>query len=240
MKTTVRIAALVLATAVTPGCTAQADQATDKLKSTLQARLGEVTVKSIEKSPIVGLYEVNIGSQIVYSDVTGDYMLLGDLVDTKAHKNLTEMRMAEINKVDFSSLPFNNAIKYVKGSGARKIAVFSDPNCLYCKRFESTLQSIDNITVYTFLYPVLTSDSMVKSKAVWCASDRVKSWENWMVGRQPPKGTGNCDTSALEKNLALGRKLNVTGTPTIILNDGTRLLGGVSASQLNTALAAVK
>ncbi|WP_186029538.1 DsbC family protein [Burkholderia gladioli] len=241
MKTTVRIAALVLATAAaTLGCTAQADQTTDKLKTTLQARLGDATVKSIEKSPIPGLYEVNLGSQIVYSDAAGDYALLGDLVDTKTRKNLTEARMAEINKVDFASLPLNNAIKYVKGNGARKIAVFSDPNCPYCKRFESTLQSMDNITVYTFLYPVLTPDSTVKSKAIWCASDRAKSWENWMVGHQPPSGAGNCDTSALDKNLALGRGLNVTGTPTIILADGTRLPGAVSADQLNSALAAVK
>ncbi|WP_369063769.1 DsbC family protein [Burkholderia gladioli] len=241
MKTTVRIAALVLATAAAAlGCTAQADQATDKLKTTLQARLGDATVKSIEKSPIPGLYEVNLGSQIVYSDAAGDYVLLGDLVDTKTRKNLTEARMAEINKVDFASLPLNNAIKYVKGNGARKIAVFSDPNCPYCKRFESTLQSMDNITVYTFLYPVLTPDSTVKSKAIWCASDRAKSWENWMVGHQPPSGAGNCDTSALDKNLALGRGLNVTGTPTIILADGTRLPGAVSADQLNSALAAVK
>ncbi|MEX3526627.1 MAG: DsbC family protein [Burkholderia sp.] len=241
MKTTVRIATLVLATAAaTLGCTAQADQATDKLKTTLQARLGDATVKSIEKSPIPGLYEVNLGSQIVYSDVAGDYVLLGDLVDTKTRKNLTEARMAEINKVDFASLPLNNAIKYVKGNGARKIAVFSDPNCPYCKRFESTLQSMDNITVYTFLYPVLTPDSTVKSKAIWCATDRAKGWENWMVAHQPPSGAGNCDTSALDKNLALGRGLNVTGTPTIILADGTRLPGAVSADQLNSALAAVK
>ncbi|WP_186223877.1 DsbC family protein [Burkholderia gladioli] len=241
MKTTVRIAALVLATAAaTLGCTAQADQTTDKLKTTLQARLGDATVKSIEKSPIPGLYEVNLGSQIVYSDAAGDYVLLGDLVDTKTRKNLTEARMAEINKVDFASLPLNNAIKYVKGNGARKIAVFSDPNCPYCKRFESTLQSMDNITVYTFLYPVLTPDSTVKSKAIWCASDRAKSWENWMVSHQPPSGAGNCDTSPLDKNLALGRGLNVTGTPTIILADGTRLPGAVSADQLNSALAAVK
>ncbi|MCR1769996.1 DsbC family protein [Burkholderia glumae] len=241
MKTIVRIAALVLATAAaTLGCTAQADQTTDKLKATLQARLGDATVKSITKSPIPGLYEVNLGSQIVYSDAAGDYVLLGELVDTKSRKNLTEARMAEINKVDFASLPLGNAIKVVKGNGARKIAVFSDPNCPYCKRFESTLQSMDNVTVYTFLYPVLTPDSTVKSKAIWCASDRAKSWEGWMINHQPPAGAGNCDTTALEKNLALGRSLNVRGTPTIFLADGTRLPGAVSADELNNALASVK
>ncbi|ACR27629.1 DsbC family protein [Burkholderia glumae] len=241
MKTIVRIAALVLATAAaTLGCTAQADQTTDKLKATLQARLGDATVKGITKSPIPGLYEVNLGSQIVYSDAAGDYVLLGELVDTKSRKNLTEARMAEINKVDFASLPLGNAIKVVKGNGARKIAVFSDPNCPYCKRFESTLQSMDNVTVYTFLYPVLTPDSTVKSKAIWCASDRAKSWEGWMINHQPPAGAGNCDTTALEKNLALGRSLNVRGTPTIFLADGTRLPGAVSADELNNALASVK
>jgi thiol:disulfide interchange protein DsbC len=241
MKTTVRIAALLLATAAaTLGCTAQADQTTDKLKTTLQARLGDATIKGIAKSPIPGLYEVNLGSQIVYSDAAGDYVLLGEMVDTKTRRNLTEARMAEINKVDFASLPLNNAVKYVKGNGARKIAVFSDPNCPYCKRFESTLRSMNNITVYTFLYPVLTPDSTVKSKAIWCASDRAKAWEGWMVDHVAPTGAGNCDTSALDKNLALGRGLNVTGTPTIILADGTRLPGAVSADDLNSALANVK
>ncbi|MEK6349282.1 MAG: DsbC family protein [Burkholderia sp.] len=241
MKTTVRIAALLLATAAaTLGCTAQADQTTDKLKATLQSRLGDATIKGIAKSPIPGLYEVNLGSQIVYSDAAGDYVLLGEMVDTKTRRNLTEARMSEINKVDFASLPLNNAVKYVKGNGARKIAVFSDPNCPYCKRFESTLRSMNNITVYTFLYPVLTPDSTVKSKAIWCASDRAKAWESWMVDHVAPTGAGNCDTSALDKNLALGRGLNVTGTPTIILADGTRLPGAVSADDLNSALANVK
>ncbi|KAF1051222.1 MAG: putative thiol:disulfide interchange protein DsbC [Burkholderia gladioli] len=240
MKTTVRIAALLLATAATLGCTAQADQTTDKLKATLQSRLGDATIKGVAKSPIPGLYEVNLGAQIIYSDAAGDYVLLGEMVDTKTRRNLTEARMSEINKVDFASLPLNNAVKYVKGNGARKIAVFSDPNCPYCKRFESTLRSMNNITVYTFLYPVLTPDSTVKSKAIWCASDRAKAWESWMVDHVAPTGAGNCDTSALDKNLALGRGLNVTGTPTIILADGTRLPGAVSADDLNSALANVK
>ena len=133
----------------TLGCTAQADQTTDKLKATLQARLGsDAPIKSVSKAPAAGLYEVNLGSQIIYSDAAGDYVLLGDLVDTKTHKNLTDARLSEINKIDFASLPFANAIKVVKGNGARKIAVFSDPNCPYCKKLETTLQSVDNVTVY--------------------------------------------------------------------------------------------
>lgn len=149
MKKTIRIASLALAVAAaTLGCTAQADQTTDKLKATLQSRLGsDAPIKSVSKSPVAGLYEVNLGTQIIYSDAAGDYVMLGDLVDTKSHKNLTEARLAEINKIDFASLPVANAIKVVKGNGARKIAVFSDPNCPYCKKLETTLQSIDNVTV---------------------------------------------------------------------------------------------
>lgn len=240
MNKPLRIAVLVLATvAATLGCTAQADQTTDKLKATLQARLGDVTIKGIAKSPIAGLYEVNLGTQMLYSDAAGDYVLLGDLVDAKTHKNLTEARMSEINKIDFASLPFANAVKVVKGNGSRRIAVFSDPNCPYCKQLEKTLKSVDNVTVYTFLYPVLTPDSAVKSKSIWCSTDRAKAWESWMQDHQAPTAAGTCDTAAIDKNLALGQSMNVTGTPTVFLADGRRLPGAVPADELNKQLSAV-
>jgi thiol:disulfide interchange protein DsbC len=227
-------AALIAAIAL--GCSAHADQTTDKLKATLQARLPDLQIKSITKAPVAGLYEVNVGAQLIYSDANGDYVFVGDLLDTKAHANLTEARLAEINKVDFASLPLANAVKVVKGNGSRKIAVFSDPNCPYCKQLEASLKSIDNITVYTFLYPVLSDDSTAKAKAIWCSADRAKTWEAWMLERRAPSGTGSCDTSAIDKNLALGRGMNVTGTPTIILADGRRLPGAVSADALERAL----
>ena len=239
MRIAMRIAACAaLAAAVALGCTARADQTTDKLKSTLQARIPDIQIKSISKSPIAGVYEVNLGTQMIYTDATGDYVIAGDLVDTKTRTNLSEARLSEINKVDFASLPLERAVKVVKGNGSRRIAVFSDPNCPYCKQLESTLKSIDNVTVYTFLYPVLSPDSLTKSKAIWCAADRGKTWEAWMINHQAPAAaTANCDTSVLDKNLALGHSLNVTGTPTIFLSDGHRLPGAVSASQLNEALA---
>jgi thiol:disulfide interchange protein DsbC len=241
MKKRIRIAALALAVAaVTLGCSAQADQTTDKLKATLQSRLSEATIKSVTKSPIAGLYEVNLGSQIIYSDASGDYLLLGDLVDAKTRKNLTEARLSETNRIDFASLPFNNAVKVVKGNGARKIAVFSDPNCPYCKQLETTLKSMDNITVYTFLYPVLSPDSTTKSKSIWCSADRAKAWEAWMQNRQAPTAPGTCDTTALEKNLALGQSMNVSGTPTVFLADGRRLPGAVPADELDKALSSVR
>lgn len=237
MATFLRSAASAgLIAAMALGCSARADQTTDKLKATLQARLPDVEIKSITKAPVAGLYEVNIGTHLVYSDANGDYVFVGDLLDTKTRTNLTEARLADINKVDFASLPLANAVKVVKGNGSRKIAVFSDPNCPYCKQLEATLKSVDNITVYTFLYPVLSDDSTAKAKAIWCAADRAKTWEAWMLERRAPSGAGNCDTSAIDKNLALGRGMNVTGTPTIILADGRRLPGAVTADALERAL----
>ncbi|CAB3790640.1 putative thiol:disulfide interchange protein DsbC [Paraburkholderia caffeinitolerans] len=243
MQKRIRIAAFALAAAISVlGCSAQADQTTDKIKATLQSRLGVDggDIKSISKAPMAGLYEVNLGTQIIYSDANGDYVLTGDLVDTKAHRNLTEARLAELNKVDFSKLPLENAVKVVKGNGKRQMAVFSDPNCPYCHQLESTLKSIDNVTVYTFLYPVLSEDSTTKSKSIWCSADRAKAWESWMIDRKAPTAAGTCNTAAIDSNLKLGAKMNVTGTPTVILADGTRLPGAVSADRLESALGAVR
>jgi thiol:disulfide interchange protein DsbC len=238
MQKRIRIATLVLAAlASVLGCQAQADQTTDKLKATLQARLGmDANIKGITKSPVAGLYEVNLGTQILYSDANGDYVLLGDLVDTKTRRNLTEARLSDLNRIDFANLPFANAVKVVKGNGSRKIAVFSDPNCPYCHQLESTLKSIDNVTVYTFLYPVLSPDSTAKAKQIWCSADRAKAWQSWMLDRQAPSASGNCNTAALDSNLALGAKMNVTGTPTVILADGRRLPGAIDASRLEHEL----
>jgi thiol:disulfide interchange protein DsbC len=239
MKKHIRFAALALAVAVvTLGCSAQADQVTDKLKATVQSRLGDdATVKSVSKSPIDGLYEVNLGTQIIYTDASANYLVLGDIVDARTRKNLTDARLSETNRIDFATLPFGNAVKVVKGNGSRKMAVFSDPNCPYCKQLESTLKSIDNVTIYTFLYPVLSPDSTAKSKSIWCSTDRAKAWEAWMQDHQVPTAAGTCDTAAIEKNLALGRSMNVDGTPTVFLADGRRLPGAVPADRLDKALA---
>ncbi len=241
MQKRIRIATLALAVVVAAlGCSAQADQTTDKLKATLQPRLGDATIKSVSKSPIAGLYEVNLGTQILYSDAKGDYLVLGDIVDAKTRTNVTEARLAETNKIDFASLPFGNAVKVVKGNGARRIAVFSDPNCPYCKQLETTLKSIDNVTVYTFLYPVLSPDSATKSKSIWCSGDRAKAWESWMLDHRAPTAAGTCDTTAIDKNLALGQQMNVNGTPTVFLADGRRLPGAVPADRLDKEISAVR
>lgn len=239
MKRTLRTAlaaAAALAVTLGLGCTAQADQTTDKIKSTLESRMGDANIKSVDKTPIPGLYEVNLGSQIVYTDATGNYVLIGDLVDTRSSKNLTEARLSETNKIDFAKLPFENAVKVVKGNGSRKIAVFSTRIARGCKQLESTLKSIDNVTVYTFLYPVLSPDSTAKSKSIWCSKDRAMSWEGWMLDRKAPTTAASCDTTAIDKNLKLGHTMNVSGTPTVFLADGRRLPGAVPADRLEKEL----
>lgn len=243
MKFTLRRAliALVAMTAIFGiGYAAQADQTTDKLKATLQARLGDADIKSIEKTPVPGLYEVNLGQQIIYTDSTGNYLLMGDLMDTRTRTNLTQARLSETNKIDFAKLPFEDAVKVVKGNGARKIAVFSDPNCPYCKQLESTLKGVDNVTIYTFLYPILSPDSTVKSKSIWCSKDRSMAWEGWMLDHTSPTAAGSCDTSVLDKNVKLGQSMKVDGTPTVFLADGRRLPGAIPADQLEKELSAVR
>nr|WP_224788875.1 DsbC family protein [Pandoraea terrae] len=217
------------------------DAVLDRVKANVQKTLGaDAPVKSVAKTPLPGLYEVAVGGDVIYADEKGAYLIIGgNLIDTKTRQNLTEARQSELNKVDFAKLPLDRAIKYVKGNGSRKIAVFSDPNCPYCKRFEETLKSnINNVTVYTFLFPVLGPDSTAKSKAIWCASDRLKSWHDWMLDKKVP-ATADCSTP-IDQNLALGHQYNVTGTPTIILADGRRLPGAVPAAELEKALSSVK
>ena len=219
--------------------------ALDRVKAAVQKTLGaDAPVQSVARTPIPGLYEVAVGGDIMYSDEKAQYVILGgNLVDTKTRQSLTEARQSELNKVDFAKLPLERAIKYVKGNGSRKIAVFSDPNCPYCKRFEQMLKtsSIDNLTVYTFLYPVLGPDSDAKAKAIWCAPNPVTAWHDWMLDKKaPPTPAAKCDDNAVLQNVALGRQYNVTGTPTIILSDGRRLPGAVPAEALEKALATIK
>ncbi|MBY4898265.1 DsbC family protein [Cupriavidus sp. AU9028] len=216
------------------------DPAAERIKSSVQKMVGaRAEVKSVEKTPIAGLYEVNIGGQLVYADASGRYILNGELVDTQGGVSLTEQRLAEINRIKWSDLPLSQAIKWTKGNGSRQIAVFSDPNCGYCKRIEQTFEQMDNITVYTFLYPVLSPDSEVKSRQVWCASDRTKAWRDWMLSKSTLSGNANCKTP-LEKNVALGRSLNVTGTPAVFFTDGSRIPGAADAATLESKLASLK
>ncbi|TSP09189.1 DsbC family protein [Cupriavidus campinensis] len=196
---------------------------------------GRAELNSVKPTPVPGLYEVSIGSGIVYTDASARYVINGALIDTKTGVNLTEARVGELNRISWSSLPMANAMKWTKGNGSRQIAVFSDPNCPYCKKLEQTLQQLDNVTVYTFLFPVLSPDSETKAKRIWCSTDKVQAWQDWMLSKVAPKGKTTCKTP-VEENIALGLKLNVTGTPGVFFADGSRLSGAADAAAIEQKL----
>jgi thiol:disulfide interchange protein DsbC len=199
-------------------------------------------IDAVRPAPMPGWWEIVIGNEVRYTDATVTYLFEGDLVDLKAKKNLTEERVTQLNRVDFASLPFKDAVTWKNGTGKRRIAVFADPNCGYCRRFEAALQEMKDVTVYTFLIPILGGDSPEKSRAVWCSKDRAATWLGWMLrGEVPPAvvPAAKCDDAAIERNLALSRKIHVNGTPAILLEDGNRIPGAVGAVDLEKRLQAL-
>ncbi len=230
----------LIALAVSAVCvaTAQADDAAVKksAESALQGVFGnQVKVEAIRKTPALGLYELTVGGEIVYMDEKARYLIMGDIIDIKAKQNLTEERKKAMSAIKFSDLPLDLAIKQVKGNGKRVIATFEDPNCGYCKKLAKDLVGVNDVTIYTFLMPILSPDSMEKSQNIWCAPDRVKAWNDWMVNGTAP-AAAKCD-NPVQKSLAFGQKLNIRGTPTIFFADGTRVPGYMPAAQLEQALA---
>jgi thiol:disulfide interchange protein DsbC len=199
-------------------------------------------IDEISKTAIPGLFEVRVnGADIFYTDAQGNYLIQGSLIDLKSQRNLTEERVTKLTAVKFEDLPFKDAFTIVRGNGKRRLAVFEDPNCGYCKRFERDLQKVDNITIYMFLYPILGPDSGEKSKAIWCAKDQAKAWQDYMVRDQPvPALAAGCDTTALTRNVELGRSHKITGTPTLIFTDGNRVPGAIDPKQLEKLLSDAK
>lgn len=209
------------------------------LKKAIETAYPNMQVESVKKTPFGGLYEVYMGGQIIYTDEKFSFLIVeGKLIETKTKRNVTGERMEDLTRVDFSSLPLDQAVKVVRGNGSRKLVVFSDPDCPFCKRLEQReLAGITDITVYTFLYPLeqLHPDAAEKAKAIWCSADRAKSWMDWVLKNQLVKGTTSCDTP-LESLAQLGRKLGVTSTPTLIFADGKRMLGAYPAAEIEKAL----
>jgi thiol:disulfide interchange protein DsbC len=210
-------------------------------EATIRKNLGDripqlQKIDEIIKSPISGLYEIRVnGNEIYYTDAEGNYLVQGNLIDTRQKRNLTEERIEKLSAIAFDALPFKDAFTIVRGNGSRKLAVFEDPNCGYCKRFEKDLQKINNVTVYMFLYPILGPDSGEKSKNIWCAKDKAKAWQDWMV-RDVTPAAANCDSAAIARNVELGRKFKITGTPTLVFADGSRVPGAVGADQVEKRL----
>ncbi len=195
-------------------------------------------IDEINKTPIPGIYELRIGQDIVYTDEQGNHLIQGNLIDTRTRVDLTEARVNKLSAIDFASLPLKDAIVIKQGNGTRRLAVFGDPNCGYCKRIERDLAKLQDVTIYTFLYPILGADSTAKSKDIWCASDSGKVWRAWMVdGMAPPRNIAKCDTAALERNVEFGKKHRVQGTPALVFEDGTRVPGAIPLEQLEKNLA---
>ena len=196
-------------------------------------------IDEVSKTPIPGVFELRVGAEVFYADEVGNHLIDGQLIDTRTRNNLTEARLNKINAIDFASLPLKDALVWKVGSGARKMVVFADPNCGYCKRFERDLQRVKDVTVYTFLIPILGGDSPEKSRNIWCAKDNTLAWRNWMLEAvAPARTTGECDASAIERNTALARKHRVNGTPAIVFEDGKRIPGAMSTEQIEKQLVA--
>lgn len=198
------------------------------------------TIDEVSKSPLPGLFEVRInGTDIFYTDAEGNFLIQGSMIDTRQRRNLTEERVAKLSAVSLDALPTKDAFTMVRGNGKRKLAIFEDPNCGYCKRLERDLEKIDNVTIHMFLYPILGADSVEKSKNIWCAKDRAKAWTDWMMREQVPAATVTpaCDVAAITRNVELGRKHKINGTPTLFFADGSRVPGAISVSDLEKYLA---
>jgi len=208
---------------------AQAQSETADIKKTIESFFG-VKVDSVRNAGFLGLYEVQVGGDILYTDKKANYVVVGNVIDTKSHKNLTEER----TRPKFSELPFDLAIKQVRGNGKRVFATFEDPNCGYCKKLAKELSGMTDVTIYTFLLPILSPESGEKSKAIWCAPDKVKAWNDWMINGNAPVAA-NCDAPN-EKVQALGKKLKINGTPTIFFADGSRVPGYVPAAQIEQTM----
>lgn len=236
MRTAAARAALAFALFSVIAARAMADEA--DIRKNLSARMPEFpTIDEVTKSPIPGLYEIRIGHDILYTDERGDHLISGSMIDTRTKTDLTEARVEKLTAIDFATLPLKDAIVIKQGNGTRKVAVFADPNCGYCKRFERDLMSVKDVTIYTFLYPILGPNSNEKASAIWCAKDSQKTWRAWMVDGTPPSAAvEKCDVSAIRRNIALGRKHRVQGTPALVLEDGTKLPGAIPSAEIERRL----
>jgi thiol:disulfide interchange protein DsbC len=198
-------------------------------------------IDEVTRTPMPGLFEVRInGLEIFYTDAEGNFLVQGSLFDTRQRRNLTEERVDKLSAISFDLLPVKDAFTIVRGNGKRKLAVFEDPNCGYCKRFERDLQKVDNVTIHMFLYPILGPESLEKSRQIWCSKDVAKAWVDYMVRDQAPGQTVTpaCDVAALTRNVEFGRKYKINGTPTLLFADGSRVPGAISSAQVEKYLGA--
>lgn len=194
-------------------------------------------IDEVTRSRVPGLWELRLGSHVIYSDAQGSFVIEGEILDTSTNVNLTRQRIESLTAFDFAKLPLKDAVVWKQGTGARKLVVFADPNCGYCKKLERDLSTVRNLTVFTFLVPILGGDSPEKARDIWCAKDRSKAWRNWMIDSTPPQSAGQaCDTAALSRNVLLGEKHGVTGTPSLVFENNERVSGIIGNEALEKKL----
>jgi len=235
------LAALAVAVTLLAGG-AQAQQEAATIRKVLAERLPQLPkIDEVNRTPVPGIWEVRYGgTELLYSDDKGDHIFVnGSMIETRTRTDLTEARLDKMLGVSWDKLPLKDAMVMKQGSGARKIAIFEDPNCGYCKRFERDMAGLKDVTIYTFLIPILGPDSTAKSRDIWCAKDNAKVWRAWMLdGTPPPKSMGSCDATALDRNLAFARSFRINGTPAAFFEDGTRKPGAIPADQIEKLLVA--
>jgi thiol:disulfide interchange protein DsbC len=236
-------AAIVIGMAFAPPVAAQtaakpADAEAATVKKLLEQKFPGATVSNVGKSGYLGLYEAQFDGQLVYTDAKVAYVMVGSIYDATTKQNLTEDRLRKLNRIAWDSLPLELAMKKVKGSGARKLAIFSDADCPFCARLEKELKSVDDVTIYTFIYPIdqLHPDAARKSKVIWCAPDRLKAWDEFFASGKLPDNKGECETP-LVATRALGEKLRVSATPTLVFADGSIIPGALPKDRLEAELA---
>lgn len=214
-----------------------------KIRSAIEANLKTFPkIEAVRKTEVDGIFEVQYGgAELIYASKDGMYLFQGSMIDTKQSKNMTQDRISKLTAIDFDTLPFKDSITIVKGDGKRKMAIFEDPNCGFCKRFEADLKTVDNVTMHVFLYPVLGPDSQKKSKDIWCSADKNKAWTDWMLnGVVPATAPDSCDAAAIDRVVAFGQKHKITGTPTSYFVNGVRTPGAIPAADVERLLSASK
>jgi thiol:disulfide interchange protein DsbC len=214
---------------------AKADEAA--IRQTLGERYPSLPIATVTATPLPGLYEVWAGGKLFYADEKGEHVLMGPLVETRGKTNLTQRRLAELRAVKFDSLPLDKALRIVRGAGERKLAVFSDPDCPFCKKLEQELAKVDNLTVHLFLYPLadLHPGAVAVARNVWCAADPAGSWRAYMLDGKAPAAAADCQ-APLAEIADLAARLGIAGTPALIFQSGERVDGAVPAEQIEARL----
>jgi thiol:disulfide interchange protein DsbC len=203
------------------------------VKKLLETKFPGADISNVSRSPYFGLYEAQFDDRLVYTDANVTYVLVGSIFDAETKQNLTEARLRKLSRVAWDSLPLNLAFKRVKGNGSRRLVIFADADCPFCKKLENDLKGINDVTIYTFMFPIgeLHPDASRKSAIIWCAPDRVKAWDEYFATGKLPNNKGDCPTPIAE-TAALGQRLHVAATPTLVFADGTMIAGAIPRASI--------